>query len=186
MWRHIALQNLAAFVLDDKEAIQHPEGYSRHGKEIHGGDDLAMILQKGQPLLHRVPAVQDAAQIPIHGSLRNGKTELQQFPMDFGSSPIGIFLGQAHDQVPEYLSNSRSTAARSRSPAPEEAKAGAVPSDDSFWFDYQEDSRPAGPKAAESSPEQPVEGVQGWPRSPAFEHGHLLAEGQDFQGRIGS
>src|SRR5262249_16878372 len=121
MWRHIAVQNLAPFMLDDEEAIQHPEGHSGHGKEIHGGDNLAMILKKGQPLPLRVPAVQDTAQIPGHGSLRNGKTELLQFPMDLGSAPNRIFLGQAGDQIPEFLRNSRSTAARSRSPAPVEA-----------------------------------------------------------------
>jgi hypothetical protein len=70
---HIAVQNLAAFVLDDKEAIQHPKGDGRHGKEIHGGDDLAMILQKGQPLPFPVLAMQAAAQIPGLGSLRNGE-----------------------------------------------------------------------------------------------------------------
>jgi hypothetical protein len=76
----------------------------------------------------------------------------EQFSMDFGSSPIGVFLGQAYDQFPEFLSSSRSTAARS--PAPEEAKAGTVPSDDRFWFDYQQDGGPAWPKAAENGPEQ--------------------------------
>jgi hypothetical protein len=46
--------------------------YGRHGKEIHGGDDLAMVLQKGRPLPFPVLAIQAAAQIPGHGSLRNG------------------------------------------------------------------------------------------------------------------
>ena len=143
-----------------------------------------MILQKGQPLPLRVPAVQDAAQIPGHASLRKGKTELLQFPMDFGSASIGVFFGQAHNQVPEFLRNSRSTAARSRSPAPEEAKGGAVPTDHSFWFDDQEDSGPARPKAAQGGPEQPIAGVQERPRSLALEHSDLLAESQDFQSGI--
>jgi hypothetical protein len=112
-----------------------------------------MILQKGQPSPLRVPAAQDAVQIPGHASLGNDKTELLQFPMDLRSAPIGIFIGQAHDQVSQFLSNSRSTAARSRSPSPVKAKAGAVPSDDSFWFDNQEDIGPSGPKAAERDPE---------------------------------
>jgi len=50
--RHIAVQNLPTFVLDDKKAIQH--------RRVTSGDGLAMILQKGQPLPLRVPAVQDA------------------------------------------------------------------------------------------------------------------------------
>ena len=39
---------------------------------------------------------------------------------------------------------------------------------------------------AEHGPEQPVAGIQGWPRSLALEDGELLAESQDFQGSIGS
>jgi len=49
-----------------------------------------------------------------------------------------------------------------------------------------EDSGPAGPKVTESDPEQPVAGVQGWPRSPALKYGNLLAEGQDLEGGIAS
>jgi hypothetical protein len=39
---------------------------------------------------------------------------------------------------------------------------------------------------AEGGPEQPVAGVQTWPRAPAFENCELLSEGQDFHGGIGS
>ena len=107
-------------------------------------------------------------------------------PWILGGAPIGIFLGQAHNQVPEFLRNSRSTAARSRSPAPEEAKGGAVPTDHSFWFDDQEDSGPARPKAAQGGPEQPIAGVQERPRSLALEHSDLLAQSQDFRVDINS
>jgi hypothetical protein len=39
---------------------------------------------------------------------------------------------------------------------------------------------------AEGGPEEPVQGVQGWPRPFAFEYGDLLSEGEDFEGGIGS
>ncbi|HEY6346951.1 MAG TPA: hypothetical protein VIY49_36135 [Bryobacteraceae bacterium] len=45
---------------------------------------------------------------------------------------------------------------------------------------------PTGPKAAEGGPEQSVVGGEARSRSLAFEHGHLLAESEDFQRRIGS
>ena len=61
-----------------------------------------------------------------------------------------------------------------------------MPCDDGFWFDNQDDIGPAWPKAAEGGPEEPVAGVQVWPRALAFENGELLPEGQDFQGGIGS
>jgi hypothetical protein len=47
MLRDIAVQNLAPFMLDDKEAIQHSERHGGHGEEIQRGDHLAVILQKG-------------------------------------------------------------------------------------------------------------------------------------------
>jgi hypothetical protein len=173
-------------MLDNKEAIQHAEGHGRHSKEIHSSEDFTVILQESQPLALRVPAATDAAQIPSHSSFRDGETEVLQFPMDLGSTPIGIFLSQPHDQVPQFLSNSRSAASRSGPPAPVETKAGAVPCADGFWFDNQKDIGPAGPKLAEGGPEEPVAGVQVWPRALAFENGELLAEGQNFQGGIGS
>jgi hypothetical protein len=42
------------------------------------------------------------------------------------------------------------------------------------------------PKAAEGGPEEPVAGVEAWPRSLAFKHGNLLTESKDLQGGISS
>jgi hypothetical protein len=53
MWRHVAVQNLAAFVLDDKEAVQHSERHRRYGEKIECRDPLTMILEKREPLLRR-------------------------------------------------------------------------------------------------------------------------------------
>jgi hypothetical protein len=68
--------------------------------------------------------------------------------------------------------------------SPEKAKAGAVPSDDSFWFDHQEDSGPAGPKAAEGRPEESIQLVSDRTRSFAFKHRDLPSEGEDFESRV--
>ena len=67
---------------------------------------------------------------------------------------------------------------------PVQAKTGAVPADDGFWFDDDENVTPAGPETAEGCPEEPVDGVQWWPRALAFEHGELLTEGEDFEGDV--
>jgi hypothetical protein len=39
---------------------------------------------------------------------------------------------------------------------------------------------------AERRPEQSVPGVQYWARPLAFEHGNLLSQGKDFNGRVAS
>jgi hypothetical protein len=61
-----------------------------------------------------------------------------------------------------------------------------VPSDDSIWFDDQEDIGPARPKVPHGGPKQPVAGVEWRPWSLAFEHGYLLAESKNLQADIGS
>ena len=57
-----------------------------------------------------------------------------------------------------------------------------MPADDRLRFHDDQDIGPAGPDAAESSPEEPVQG--GECRSWAFplEHGNLLTKGQDLEG----
>ena len=69
---------------------------------------------------------------------------------------------------------------------PIKPKSSPMPTDDRFRLDNHEDFGPAGPKAAERGPEEPVTAVQGWTRSLALEDGDLLAESQDFQGGIDS
>jgi hypothetical protein len=186
MLRDMAMQNLAPFMLNYEEAVQHAECHGGHREEIAGGQNLAMIPQKGQPLLIGIAAAHEAPQIAGDGALSNGETELLQFGVDLGRTSIGVLFGQAGDQVPNFLGNSRSAATRSGAPAPVEAEAGAVPCDDGFGFDDEEDIGPAGPEATEDAPKEPVASVEGRPRALAFEHGDLLAEGKDFQPCISS
>jgi len=61
-----------------------------------------------------------------------------------------------------------------------------MPADDGLRLDNQEDLGPAGPEAAEGGPEEAVARIQGRPRSLAFEHGDLLAQGEDLQRGIAS
>jgi hypothetical protein len=73
MWRYLAVQNLAAFVLDDKEAVQHSERHRRYGEEIECGDYLTVILTKSDPLLSGVTAPNHATEISGHGPFGDGK-----------------------------------------------------------------------------------------------------------------
>ena len=51
MIRDIEMEDLAAPVLDDKEAIQDSKCDGWHGKEVHCRDDLAVITQESSPEL---------------------------------------------------------------------------------------------------------------------------------------
>ena len=170
----------------DEEAIQHSECHCRHGEEIEGSDYLTMILEKGEPLLLGVTTANNATQISGHGPFGDRKAKLLQFRVDFGSAPVSILLGQPSDQIPQFLGDPGSATTWPRPPAPVELKASAVPCDHGVWFDNKQSIGPARPQAAEGGPKQPVDRVQGWPRSLAFEHGELLPQSEDFQGGIAS
>src|SRR5215471_10295315 len=124
------MENLASLVLDNKKAIQRSECHRRHGEEIEGSHYLPVIREKGEPLLTGIPTPNYTTQISGHRALREGKAQLLQFRVNLGSAPVGIFLGQASDQISQFLSNPRSAAGRTTPPAPVESKAGAVPADD--------------------------------------------------------
>ena len=79
MWRDVAMQNLASLVLDDEKAIQHSECHRRHGEEIESSDYVAVIGEKGEPLLPGIPAPNHTTQISGRGSFREGKAQLLQF-----------------------------------------------------------------------------------------------------------
>ena len=48
------VQKATAIMRDDEEAVDHPEGESRHGEEVHRGNDLAMVAQECRPALGRL------------------------------------------------------------------------------------------------------------------------------------
>ena len=145
-----------------------------------------MILEKGEPLPAGITTPNYTTQISGHRAFREGKAQLLQFRVNFGSAPGGILPGQALDQIPQFLGDPRSAGAWTRPPAPIQAKAGAMPADDGLRLDNQEDLGPAGPEAAEGGPEEAVARIQGRPWSLAFEHGDLMAQGEDLQRGIAS
>src|SRR5215472_13001036 len=68
-----------------------------------------------------------------------------------GAPQIGILVGQATDQIPQFQCNSGSAATRSGVRAPVETEAGAVPPDDGFGFNDDERMGPAGPEATDGA-----------------------------------
>jgi hypothetical protein len=131
------VQDLGSSRSIDKEAVGHSECHRWYREEIECGDHLAMIAQKGEPLLIGITPADHAPQIPGN--------QLLQFRVDFRRAPGGILLGQTSDQISKFLGDPRSAAGRTRPPAPIKPKAGAMPANDGPWFDNEEDISPAGP-----------------------------------------
>ena len=146
-------------------------------KEVHGDDDFAVVLEERKPLSARVPPATNPRKIPGYAPFRHDETEFLEFPVDLRSSPVHVLFRQPPDQSTDFRGDPRPTAARAGSPTPVEAETSAVPAGHGVGHDDDENVLPAGPVAAEGGPEQPVQTVQSWSRSLAFEHGDLLSEG---------
>jgi hypothetical protein len=94
---HVAVQNPAPPMLNHEKTVERLEGHSWHREKIEGGDHLAVILQEGQPSLAGVGSTPNASQISCHAALRNDKAEFLKLTVDFGSSPMLVFLRQTSD-----------------------------------------------------------------------------------------
>src|SRR5438105_1733144 len=62
MTGHAAVENAPPVMRDDEETVEHAEGQRRHGKEIHRGDRLSVVAQKGLPT---VAPAQDCLSIAV-------------------------------------------------------------------------------------------------------------------------
>jgi hypothetical protein len=49
VFRDVEMENLASIVFDDEETIQDSKSEGRHGEEVHGRDDFAVIAQESSP-----------------------------------------------------------------------------------------------------------------------------------------
>src|SRR6185369_9369170 len=92
MRRDIEMQNPAASVLNDEEAVQHTERRGRHGEQVEGNDRLTVVVKKGQPFLGRITPATDSPQVARDGPLREHEAELLQFAMDLGRAPVGVIV----------------------------------------------------------------------------------------------
>lgn len=50
--RDIEMNDTSSTMLDDEQHVEHPQGNRRHGKEIHCGDDILVVVQESEPTLH--------------------------------------------------------------------------------------------------------------------------------------
>ena len=180
MPRNIEMQNFAAPVLDDEEAVQQFEGDGRHGEEIEGHNHFLMILQKCPPLFPRIAPPPDAPQIASDAAFGDDEAEPLKLSMNLGRTPIRIFFRQAADQRSNFFGDLGPATTGPGAPTPVKAKAGAMPADDGLRLYDDQNVGPAGPEATQSRPEKPVEPVQFGPRPFAFEDGELLSQRQDF------
>src|SRR5262245_36311901 len=105
-------------MLNNEEAVEQPERQRGDCEEVEGDDRLAVILEKGQPLFTGVATPPNTSQIPSHTPFGDNEAELQQFAVDLGRSPSGVFLRQATNQHTNLFGDLRSAVAPPRTPTP--------------------------------------------------------------------
>ena len=65
---NVEMEDPASTMFDDEKTIQDSEREGRHGEEVHGRDDLAVIAKESRPELENVVARGQAPEIPGDGA----------------------------------------------------------------------------------------------------------------------
>jgi hypothetical protein len=89
------------------------------------------------------------------------------------------------NQPDELTIDGGSSGPSSGFPAPEKAKAKAMPGDDGLGLEEQQGLLPVRPNAPQTNPKQSVGGAEFGFASLAFEHGELMPEGQILEHESG-
>ena len=164
---------------------QDSEGESRHGEEVHGRDDLAVIAQESSPEFPCLLGRRQAPDVARNCTFRDLEAEFEKFTVNPGSAPGGILLHHPPDERSNLgIDLWPAKALWPRAKAPEQPKASAMPGDNGFWFDNNQDVAPCRPKAAEQNPKYSILDSQPRVRLFSLEYTQLLTEGKDLKGEV--
>ena len=119
-----------------------------------------------------------------HGSFRSGDTQLEQLPVDTGPSPKWVGNCHLQDQSSNRGAGFWTAAFSPGNPAPEQAKALAMPGHDGLRPDDNQRSLPILPTPGQPNPKEAIRPSQPRPRALALEHSQLLPKGKVLQGDI--
>jgi hypothetical protein len=181
----VEMESLAPIVFDNEETIQDSKIEGRHGEEVHGRDDLAVIAQECSPEFPCLLGGRQAPEIARNGAFRDVEAEFQKLPVNSRSPPRCILVHHPQDESSNLgIDYWPAKALWPRAKAPEQPKASPMPDDHGLWFDDNQDAAPCRSKAAEQNPKYPILDSQPRARDLPFEYAHLLSEGQDLQAEV--
>ena len=98
VFRDIKMKDPASTVFDHKEAIQDSEGQGRHGEEVHGHDDIAVIAQESSPQLAGLLTGIQAPEIARNSAFGNVESEFQKLPVNSRGAAACILLYDSPDE----------------------------------------------------------------------------------------
>ena len=179
------MENLASIVFDDEETIQDSEREGRHGEEVHGRDDFAVIAQESSPQFPCLLGRRQAPDVARNCAFRDVEAEFEKFTVNPRSAPGGILLHHpANESSNLGIELWPARGLWLRPEAPEQTKASAIPGDHGFWFDDNQDVAPCRPKAAEQSPEYSILDSQPRVRLFSLEYTQLLTESKNLKREV--
>jgi hypothetical protein len=157
MFRDVEMEDPASTVIDDEKSIQDSKGEGWHGEEVHGRDDLAVIAKESSPALTGIVGRRQTTEIPQDGAFGDVEAEFQKLTVNSRSTPAGIFVRHLPDESSNLgIDLWPAKAHWPRPKAPKQPKASAMPGDNGFWFNDDQDVAPSMPKPAEQNPKYPI------------------------------
>ena len=101
----VEMQNSSPPVFDDEEAIKCLKRQRRDREEIERDDDLAMVVQEGEPpfCLAPVRAALQAVEVSRNSRFGNLESELEQFAMNTRRAPCWIIGLHTLDQFTNFF-----------------------------------------------------------------------------------
>ena len=175
---NIEMQDFAALMRQDQEDIEDAEGGGRDDKEIHRDEVLGVVVEEGLPGL---VAAAGSGAILADGGIRDCNSEFGQFGLNSFAAPGGIAGPHSPNEVDEFAVSGGSAAAGTGFPAPEQAKAQPMPSDDSLGLEEQQALLPVWPPPPEGEPKQTIRLAKFGFASLASEHRELMPKRQIFE-----
>ena len=173
----VEVQDMAAAVLNDEEAVQQPKRRGRHGEQIHRCDLLLVVPQERNPTLDLIGLRWEPRHVSRHRLLRDDEAELHELGVDTRCAPA--VLRHRTDESANLGLNPRSAwIASARDPSPVSSESFPIPLRDCVCVDDDQAARPRRPRASERNPECAVRVVEGWPGSLFLERRHLLPQSE--------
>src|SRR5258705_3951217 len=143
MFGAVKVQNASSSVFNHKEAVECSKVQRGNRKEVEGGEELAMVVQKRRPSLRFafIISAPEALKVARNRRFGNIEPQLDQFAVDARSAPAWILGFHTPDQLADLLIDPRSLRL-SRTPPPKQTEAGAMPGHDRLRFDDYESISP--------------------------------------------
>lgn len=167
-----------------QEDVKNSKRGRGNGKEIDGHEFFGMVLEEGFPGL-RAGRAAVFGTIFADSGIGDVDVELGQFGLNPSAAPSGIGLPHPLNQRNEFTIDGGSSADPGF-PAPEEAKANTMPTNDGLGLEEEQDVSPVWPKAHQTNPKQPVSGAEFRFARLSYEHGELMSERQIFKHEPGT